>query len=252
MALSDEGRRVMDAAREAYGPTEADRTRIGEALVLKLAAGTTASVAAHSAGAARPLLAKLAAMSGKLAIVLGLAGGLAVVGYSTWGGKRSPSVTAPASGTSGRSAPRAAPTSRSEVRATPVDAAPVLTEPPGTVPSSLQRTNPRAARPDRAGPPPGPDVEGEVALLGAAQRALSSGQPKRALALLEQHRREFPSAALTQERNAVRIMALCKLGQAARARQEAAAFSRQSPESPLTERVRAACGSSLGAEESVP
>ncbi|MBN1609363.1 MAG: hypothetical protein JW940_22220 [Polyangiaceae bacterium] len=254
MALNDDGRRIMDAAREAYGPSQADRTRIGEALALKLAAATTATAAAHSAAAARPLAMKLIAVCGKLAIVGALAGGLAAAGYSYWGASGSPAVSPSAPGVSSRSAPRTgvAPHVVSEMRGTPAEFASVANEPAAPAQASATRTSQRLSRADPAQPSQGPDVEGEVALLGAAQKALASGQPKRALALLEQHQRRFPSAALTQERNAVRIMALCKLGQTARARREAAAFGRQSPESPLTERVRAVCGSSLGSGGTVP
>jgi hypothetical protein len=59
---------------------------------------------------------------------------------------------------------------------------------------------------------------------------------------LDQHAVAFPHGALSEERSAARIIALCKLGQVATARAEANAFIRRSPQSPLSERVRAACG----------
>ena len=89
---------------------------------------------------------------------------------------------------------------------------------------------------------PGPDVAGEIALLNEAQRALASGQADRALQLLDRHARDFPRGSLVEERAAARIIALCALGRVTAARAEAAAFVRKSPESPLVDRVRAACG----------
>jgi RNA polymerase sigma-70 factor (ECF subfamily) len=91
-----------------------------------------------------------------------------------------------------------------------------------------------------------------MALLSEAQKALSAGQPERALQFLDEHARTFPRGTLAEERTAARIVALCKLGRVAKARSEAAAFLQRLPDSPLSERVRAACGDSVTQGSTVP
>jgi hypothetical protein len=94
-----------------------------------------------------------------------------------------------------------------------------------------------------AAPQPAPsDVEAEVSLLGEAQRALRAHDEQRALALLEDHARRFPSGALGEEREATRVAALCALGRAAEAGAAADRFLVAFPGSPLTARVLHACG----------
>ena len=81
----------------------------------------------------------------------------------------------------------------------------------------------------------------EAALLQAAQTALASGAPAAALLQLEQHAREFPAGALAQEREALRVVALCAAGREREGRAEAATFLRAHAGSVLAERVRGAC-----------
>ena len=81
----------------------------------------------------------------------------------------------------------------------------------------------------------------EAALLQAAQTALASGAPAAALLQLEQHARESPAGALAQEREALRVVALCAAGREREGRAEAATFLRAHAGSVLAERVRGAC-----------
>jgi hypothetical protein len=55
-------------------------------------------------------------------------------------------------------------------------------------------------------------VEAELALVRPAEDALASDRPKRALRLLGEHAKRFPSGVLMQEREVLRAMALCRLG----------------------------------------
>jgi hypothetical protein len=91
----------------------------------------------------------------------------------------------------------------------------------------------------------GPDVEGEVALLAEAQKALAAGNPARALQFLDEHATTYPRGALGPERGVVRVVALCKLGRFAAARRDAAAFLNEDATSPLADRIRAACGEAV-------
>jgi outer membrane protein assembly factor BamD (BamD/ComL family) len=84
-------------------------------------------------------------------------------------------------------------------------------------------------------------VAEELELLRSAEVEFHAGSPAQALALLDEHARRFPRGVLVEERRASRILALCRLGQAAAARSEADAFVAQYPSSPFVERVRRAC-----------
>ena len=81
----------------------------------------------------------------------------------------------------------------------------------------------------------------EMALLKQAKLALSRGEPKRALTLLDEHADRFPRGVLLQERQALRVVALCDAGDRTRGREAADRFSREHPKAALAERVRAAC-----------
>src|SRR5262249_22692547 len=90
--------------------------------------------------------------------------------------------------------------------------------------------------------PTQPSLEAEVALLRVAQEALREGQPQRALQATAEHAGQFPHGALTEERRALRAIALCQAQPGAASQAQAQAFLKSSPSSPLVERVRAACG----------
>lgn len=100
---------------------------------------------------------------------------------------------------------------------------------------------PEPARADVPAPPP--DVLAkEVLLLQAARRALSSGDPSRALALAREYAELHPRGTLQQEMQVVRALALCNSGRTAEGRRLAEAILRASPRSPHAERLRKACG----------
>ena len=84
-------------------------------------------------------------------------------------------------------------------------------------------------------------LEAETRLVRAAVAALHEHDPARALVLLNEHARSYPSGALAEERAAARVNALCDLGQTDNAQAAAAAFLRDRPSSPLAARVRTAC-----------
>jgi hypothetical protein len=71
-------------------------------------------------------------------------------------------------------------------------------------------------------------VPTEASLLESARRSLSD-DPKRALALIERHRRLYPSGALVQEREVLAIAALEKLGRQSAAEERANDFKKNFP-----------------------
>jgi len=71
----------------------------------------------------------------------------------------------------------------------------------------------------------------ERVLLDEARGALVQGDPNRALDRIERHRRTFVTPILGEERDAMEVEALVKVGRAAEARAKASAFRRHTPDS---------------------
>jgi hypothetical protein len=81
----------------------------------------------------------------------------------------------------------------------------------------------------------------EAELIAEAQRALHSDTPERALVPVERHARRFPEGALAQEREAVRVLALCALDRMPEARHAHGAFLARWPASPLAAKLQDEC-----------
>jgi hypothetical protein len=112
------------------------------------------------------------------------------------------------------SAPRAAPASKAPGVAAPT--APIVVAPVTPAPS---------------------DLDVELALLQEAHGALRMNDGARALRLLDEHARRFPSGVLAEESEAARVFALRAVGRTEEARDVAARFLREHPRSPLAPRV---------------
>jgi len=91
------------------------------------------------------------------------------------------------------------------------------------------------------GKPTGSTLAAETALLQRAQRELQSGNPEKALALLNQHRGQHESGVLREERQAAQVLALCRAGRGDQARAEAQRFVAEFPRSPHRARVLSVC-----------
>lgn len=81
----------------------------------------------------------------------------------------------------------------------------------------------------------------EVELLRRAQVALQ-GRPREAFQLTQEHRRFYPSGEFAQERDALAIQALMRVGDSEKARELAQSFIRAYPSSPHAHRFREAMG----------
>jgi hypothetical protein len=90
-------------------------------------------------------------------------------------------------------------------------------------------------------PPPEATIDEEVHLLTAAQVALRTGKPHRAVFLLDEHARRFPRGRLSDAREVAWMTALCDLGQTSQARERAERFLSEHPRSPFSDRVRSLC-----------
>jgi hypothetical protein len=83
-----------------------------------------------------------------------------------------------------------------------------------------------------------PTVQEEARLVGRAREALRGGDPALALQRLEEIRLRFPGGVVRQEREALTIEALVRLGRRDDAARRAAAFVREFPASPYVTRVK--------------
>ena len=71
-------------------------------------------------------------------------------------------------------------------------------------------------------------LKAELELLRQARSALRGGRAARALEIVLDHRREYPTSAVAEERDATEISALCALGRHDEAEAKAAAMERSS------------------------
>jgi outer membrane protein assembly factor BamD (BamD/ComL family) len=78
--------------------------------------------------------------------------------------------------------------------------------------------------------------------LEQADADLRQGDPNAALARLAEHASRYPGGALREEREGIRVVALCRAGREAEGKAAAERFLARSPRSALATRIRAACG----------
>jgi hypothetical protein len=176
-------------------------------------------------------------------------------------GEASESTTRePAAGDASTTAPDdASTTAASEPSSTaPKYASSTPGETSSTAPGDASRTAPREhasgpapivdhapdVPPRRSTRPARPQIDPLLAELELIQRikdALDAGRASEALARVEQHAREFARGSLAEEREALRVVALCGADELARAQRAQQAFLRAYPRSAYAERVRTAC-----------
>ncbi len=261
--LSPAARALLDDARDLDGPTPADRDRNRRALVAALASGaglaastvasstaaatTTAATATTAAAGGLSLGVKIAAV----ALVAVAVGGTALVvvpsedppapraAVEAPARARDPDILRP------RPAPSAStPEVAAPVEPAPVDDAllpasePVAQEAVEATPAPRVRHVPATRREIAVADS---TLSEELVLLREAQRALQAGRASEALGYLGDHAQRFPSGVLEEEREAQRVVALCRADRAAEARALAARFLRERPTSPLRGRVGDAC-----------
>jgi hypothetical protein len=235
--------RTLSLARAALSPPAAEKARVRSALgpAPWRSAALTGTSGAKRAGV--PL--------GTRALSLVSAAIVAALGASFTAGYRL-----------GRDNAAGPPPALPAARA-PVTAASEILEPPpprdrpyAGEPAVAEVTAPRTAhRPKRqhaearaAGPAsPGQPPADELALLRRVERALRSGEPALALALLAELDERFPHSALGEERSASNTMAHCQLHNPGSA-ERAATFLREHGASVYADPVRSTCGMLAGSE----
>jgi hypothetical protein len=234
--LSPESKALVELARGDDEPSPVDRARVRRALGASLATGlAVTSTASLAAGAGLKAAGTSAGLAGTLKVAMWVGVGMAVGALSTTTALvalRAPNAdTAPAP----RSAPQTAPAVTADP---PADEAPAIAPTDtATIPLEVS-SKPSGSRP----PQPSPSsLAAEMRLLETARAALSGGDARRALTLIQEHEREFPGGSLSEERRASKVFALCELGRRGEAARAAAEFLRTAPASPLRGRVLDSC-----------
>jgi hypothetical protein len=118
--------------------------------------------------------------------------------------------------------------------ASPLGSPPMAAALDASEPSNTEQPASSAAQPEDV-------LEGELALIAEASRALDVGDATAAMKALETHRSRFGAGFLREERDALWIVALCKQGSAAEAAAARASFERRAPRSPLRVRIEKQC-----------
>ena len=224
-------RALLSASRSADEPSDEAVARVERSLMLKIAAGASASVAIGAASA------KAAGVSlgvklggGALALAL-VAGGIAL--SQQQGAPKSESARAPQAATS------IEPATPQPPPAAPAPATIPVEEPATGEPAAAER--PIAKREPTKSENSALKLKAEAALIGEAQRALGAGRAGEALERLAQYDQRFPGGALRGEADATRVFALCQSGRLREGEAAKQAFLRRYPASPATPRVRSAC-----------
>jgi hypothetical protein len=245
--LNPDARRLVDLARRHRTPGEDAKLRIAERLAVPLAASLAAGAAASAAKAAAAAEMAAGAKAGatlfgslgfKIAAVLVLSAAVTTLAVSQL-----------SSGPSTAMSPRPAPAARAPEPARFFPAAPSAdaTEADGSrdlappiLPSALPPAKSPSVAPTRAAEP-AHELAQEAALLHEAQAAWRAGQSAQALSLANQHAQRFPHSQLGNERDVLRVLSLCKLGQTQAARQVGAHLLKSAKGSPWYQSVADSC-----------
>jgi hypothetical protein len=257
--------RLLDSARnpnarELLRAGLEERPKPAALRATALALGVTASVAltAPATAMVAPSLALMAAKWVAVGTLAGitLAGGVNVIATRV---------------VASSPAPSAAPLRPSTAPSTRVAAPPVVRE-PAVVPEPAADVSPRAgARSPVSAPAPNialppanaerhstamlperPGLAGEVANIDAARRALAAGDAGTALQQLEQYYGRARTGTLDREAQLLRIDALLRAGQSARAHQLAEQYLASYPHDPHAARLRGLVGDRSGAPQTKP
>jgi hypothetical protein len=265
--LTPDARAILDEGRDLDGAGDLEKARVRRALFAKIAAGgavlaatSTAAadggaVAGSASSAASGATATGAASAGtgaaaggafaaaKILIPLAVIVGGGAGGFVAWRAQRAMTpaptpVVAPAPAPVAPPAPVIEPTPAPVIEPTPAPA-------PAAAAHAAPAHHAHVAAPAHADAVAAPTnrLAEETALLAAANGELRRGDARRALSLLDDYDRRYPSGVLREEVLATRVIARCQLGAAPDkvARRGAAVFLARHPASPLAPRVRSSC-----------
>lgn len=239
--LSEGGKALVQAARRADRPSDADRKRVlaalqarlGDAALLGASASEAPRAVASGVSFARSKLLKWGFV-GSTVLVAGVALFVPRFTHESEQAEPKPSVSVASAVTTPVAVP---PRTEPDLPTSP--------NPRSDEPAAASIATPEGARRSIAAPKaPARSRDGlteEVALLSRAETELHAGRPAKALVALAEHQRRFPRGALAEERTAAKIQALCALGRNEEANAQLRQLLHISPKSALEERSRQAC-----------
>jgi hypothetical protein len=261
--------KLLANARTALEPTQEDRERVHKKVTAAIGAAGVISAASGTAAKATGGGSTAATFSGTTLVKIGVGilmlGGLAtaVGALVPWSDSRETSTIL------GSDSPRREDTISSPSEVSAVSETPEATSTlPPFLPSKTSDTETPQATPNigetpahRALKGPSPSerrpilAEGgtpkdtpddtfllrELSLIRAAASAHRDGQPEEVLRVLSIYDNEFPRGAMRQERDALRVLALCDLGRRHEAKKARERFLKQFPHSPMAARIRNNC-----------
>ena len=233
MDLDRDARRILDLASEARAPAAEDKARIEKKLAAVLGAGALATVTATTATTAEAATAGSSSAGVASSAALKWWIGTAVIAASIAGYAAVSSPTA---------APAKAPPARAPLVVTPPAApappatAPSISPAPGAEPVHALPSARRAAKKQ-----PTAALDEELELLHRAQSAWRARDAASAVSLLDEHRARFPRSQLRLERDGLRILTLCELGEKAQAAALAKKLIARAPRSPLRATIEESC-----------
>lgn len=227
--LGPDARAILDAANGGDDPSDADRARVRAGVLRKV--GAVAAVTAATASTTTAAAATKAGVFGALSTLAKAAIVLSAVTVVAGGAYVARSRPTPVT-----IAPSAAP-----IEIVPAISSSVPVPSPIASASASVAPPPSVIAPKPAPAPKKLTVEDELVLLQRAQAAMGAGDPARALALLDEHEKKFPSGALAEEREGQRVLARCALGRPD-AQSGAEKFLAAHPDAPVASRVRKVCG----------
>ena len=233
--LSPRARALLAAAHGADDPIPGDVTRVRRGVLLRIgSAGFGATVFSFSLQRAQAFLGLTAP---KFVAVVALAvGGSAAYQHALR--IRAPEPHAPVSMVV--TAKTAAPVSANAAPVVELVLAPELPMLAQAGVSPQRAPKHQAPRKALVQPPGASSLDAEMRSVRGADTALRSGNLGAAQGLLDEHAREFPSGALAEEREGLRIVLGCQT-QSSEGKRAAARFLERAPHSLLAGRVRAAC-----------
>ena len=232
MDLDRDAKRSLDLASEAREPGAGDKARVEQKLAAVLGVGVivaTPAIATEAAHAASTV-ASGAKAAGGATLKWWLASAVivsAVTGYVALSSKPQP------------------PPPTKSIEAPQVTPAPVAVPVPALAVDEAPQETLLPARPARAATTKkrgAADTLGdELELLHRAQSAWRAKDAAQAMTLLDQHRTRFPRSELKLERDGLRVLTLCELGQKPEAKALAHKLLERAPRSPLRATIEESC-----------
>ena len=246
MDLDRDARRILDLASDARAPAAEDKARMERKLAAVLGGSAlaitgTAATGTATAGAAATAPATGGASTAVSGAKAASSATLSSVTLKWW--ISAGVVAAAVTGYIGLSSPTPAPAAKPRAPAPLVVAPPPAPAMVEALPANVPAPAPAvpAARNHTPRKQPATTLNEELELLHRAQTAWRAREAQAALRLLDEHRSRFPRSQLRLERDGLRVLTLCELGQKAQASALAKKLLERAPRSPLRTTIEESC-----------